>query len=90
MPVPVKLTVVVGELLHITSLTGWLTVGEGLTEIVNVRDGPGHVTPPAVYCGVTVIVATTGVEPLFIAVNEAILPVPLAASPIDVVLFAQL
>ena len=90
MPVPVKLTTDVGELLHITSLPGWLTVGDGLTVMVNVKAGPGHVTPPDVYCGVTVTVATTGAAPLLTAVNEAIAPVPLPANPIDVVLFAQL
>ena len=32
--------------------------------------------------GVTVIVATTGVVPVLVAVKDAILPVPLAPSPI--------
>ena len=40
--------------------------------------------------GVTVIVAVTAVVPAFVALNEAILPVPLAANPIDGVLFTQL
>ena len=40
--------------------------------------------------GVTMIVATTGVFPLFTAVKEAILPVPLAARPIEVLLLTQL
>ena len=35
------------------------------------------------------MVATTGVVPVFIAVKAAIFPVPLAPSPIDVVLFAH-
>lgn len=38
----------------------------------------------------TLIVAVTGVLPVFIAVNGAIFPEPLAASPIEVVLFVQL
>ena len=36
------------------------------------------------------IVAVTGVVPVLIALNEAMLPVPLAASPIEVVLLVQL
>jgi hypothetical protein len=63
-----------------------VTVGAGFTVIMNVIGAP--VQPFAV--GVTVIVATTGVVPALIAVNEGISPVPLAASPIDGVLFVQL
>ena len=40
--------------------------------------------------GVTVIVAVTGAVPVLIALNEAILPLPLAARPMDGVLFVQL
>ena len=40
--------------------------------------------------GVTVMVAVTGVVPVLIAVKAAILPVPLAASPIAGLLFVQL
>ena len=40
--------------------------------------------------GVTVIVAVTAVVPVLIAVNAPIFPEPLAASPIDVLLFVQL
>lgn len=40
--------------------------------------------------GVTVIVAVTGALVVFVAVKAAMLPVPLAASPIDVVLLVQL
>ena len=54
--------------------------------MVNVCAVPVH--EPKV--GVTVIVAVTGEVPSFNAVNDAILPVPLAARPIDVVLFVQL
>jgi hypothetical protein len=39
--------------------------------------------------GVTVIVAITGVVPALVAVNDGILPVPLAASPIVGSLFVQ-
>jgi hypothetical protein len=53
---------------------------------VNVIGVPGH--PFAV--GVTVIVAVTGAVPVLVAVNAAILPVPLAARPMLVLLFVQL
>ena len=36
------------------------------------------------------MVAITGVVPVLIVAKEAMFPVPLAASPIDVVLFVQL
>ena len=39
--------------------------------------------------GVTVIVAITGTVPVLVAVKEAILPVPLAASPMEVVLLVH-
>jgi hypothetical protein len=42
------------------------------------------------FVGVTVTVATTGAAPAFVAVKEAILPVPPAAKPIEVVLLVQL
>ena len=41
-------------------------------------------------CGVTVTVATTGAVPVLIALKLAILPTPLAARPMDGVLFVQL
>jgi hypothetical protein len=40
--------------------------------------------------GVTVIVAVTGAVVALVAINEGILPVPLATRPIEVVLFVQL
>lgn len=43
-----------------------------------------------VYVGVTVIVAVIGAFVLLVVVNEEILPVPLAARPIAVLLFVQL
>ena len=49
-----------------------------------------QVTLPLVYAGVTVIVAVTGAVPLFVALNDAILPLPLAARPMEGVLFVQL
>lgn len=49
-----------------------------------------QVTPALVYVADTVIVAVTGADPLLIAVNAAIFPVPPAASPIAVLSFVQL
>lgn len=60
--------------------------GVGFTVIVKLTGVPVQV-PSA---GVTVMVATTGAVPVFTALNEAILPVPLAAKPTDGVLFVQL
>src|SRR5664280_1146302 len=76
-----KVTIVVLSPLHTTWLAGWSTSPVGLTVIVNVFVGPLQVTPPLVKCGVTMIVATTGAVPLFIAVNDGMLPLPMAASP---------
>ena len=67
-------------------LPGCVTEGVGFTVMLNVLDGPGHVSA----VGITVIVATTVDEVALTAVNDTISPVPLAASPIDVVLFVQL
>ena len=53
--------------------------------IVSVDGGP--VQPFAV--GVTVIVAVIGEVVALVAVNEGILPEPLAARPIDVLLFVH-
>jgi hypothetical protein len=63
-----------------------LTVGVGLTLILKVWAVPEQ--PLAE--GVTVIVPDIADVPVFFAVKEAILPEPLAASPIAVLLFVQL
>ena len=78
------------EPLQITWFDTEFTVGVGLTVIVKVRGVPVQVTPPLVKLGVTVIVAVTGVVPVFTPTKEAMSPVPLAASPIEVVLLVQL
>jgi len=64
------------------ALATGLTVAAGFTVIVNVFVGPTHEVPPFVNVGVTIIVATIGVVPPFVAVNEEILPDPLAGRPI--------
>jgi hypothetical protein len=87
---PVKLTAAVGLPLHSNWLAGWLTLAVGFTVIVNVVDGPAQLMPPLVNTGVTVIVAVTAVLPVLIAVNDGIVLVPLAPSPMDRLLLVQL
>ena len=87
---PVKFTAVVDAPLHNDWFDTAFTVGVGLTVIVNVVAVPVQVTPPFVKDGVTVMVAVTADAVAFVAVKEPILPVPMAASPIEVVLFVQL
>lgn len=83
---PVNVIRLVMAPLHTLSFAGCATFGIGLTVMVNVSGVPGQ--PAAV--GVTVMVAVTGVLPLLLAVNAGIFPVPLAARPIEVLLFVQL
>jgi hypothetical protein len=85
-----KDTAVVASPLHSTWLDTAFTVAVGLTVIVKLVGGPVQDTPPLVKVGVTVIVAVTGDDPVFTAVNTAILPEPLANNPIEGVLFTQL
>ena len=61
----------------------------GVTVIVNVSGVPTHVTPPNTELGVTVIVAVRGNCVALIAVNDAILPTPLAFNPIVGSLFVH-
>ncbi len=75
--------------LQLTAVPVTFVVGVGLTVIVNVFGVPEQVISGVVFIGVTVIVAVIGLVVEFVAVKE-ILPVPLAASPIDVLLFVQL
>ena len=78
------------EPLHNTWLATAFTVAVGFTVIVNVDAMPTQLTPLFVKVGVTIIVATTGAVVLLVATKVGILPVPLAAIPIDGVLFVQL
>ena len=58
--------------------------------MVNVVGAPVQVAPPFVYDGVTVIVAVTGAFVALVALNDAMFPLPLAARPMEGVLFVQL
>jgi len=72
-------------------LDGILTVGVGFTIMVKLCGVPKQVTALNVYSGVTVMVAVTGVVPVFVAVKDGIVAlVPLAPKPILVVLLIQL
>ena len=64
-------------------------IGEGFTVIVKVSELPAQICVPLTYCAVTVMVAVIGVLPVLVAVKTPILPVPLAAKPIDGLLFVQ-
>lgn len=57
--------------------------------MVNDSGRPSLTVPPLLKCGVTSIVAVTGEVPEFIAGKDDIFPVPLAASPIEVLLLVQ-
>jgi len=58
--------------------------------MVKIFAAPKQVMPLALYSGVTVIVATMGAFPVLKAVKAAILPIPLAARPMEGVLFIHL
>jgi len=75
-----KLVAGITSLLQTEELAGTLTPGVGFTVILYEEGVPVH--PFAV--GVTEIEAETGAEPVFIAVNEAMSPVPLDTSPMVV------
>jgi hypothetical protein len=55
--------------------------------MVKVFAEPAQLTVPLAKVGVTVMVAVAGAVPILIALKFEMSPVPLAASPIDVVLF---
>jgi hypothetical protein len=64
--------------------------GRGLIVIVKLAGLPGQVALPTWLIGVIVIVAVIGVLPGLVAVKDGmLLPDPLAARPIAVLLFVQ-
>ena len=67
-----------------------VTVGVGFTVMVKVDANPVQTTPALVKEGVTVMVAVTGEAEILVAAKEAMLPVPLAASPMVVLELTQL
>ena len=87
---PVMVIADIAAPLQTTILAIGVTEGVGLTVMVKLLLVPVQVTPPDVNTGVTVIVATTGALVALVAVKLAMLPVPLAARPIVVLLFVQL
>jgi hypothetical protein len=80
----VKVTPVVAALLHTVWLVGCATWPAGFTVMVKVCAVPTHAVV-LVKVGVTVMVATIGAVVVFVAVKEAISPVPEAPKPILVV-----
>lgn len=83
---PVKLITLVAEPLHKIWFAGRTTSGVGFTVIIKFCGVPGQ----SIDDGVTVMVAVMGALVVLIAVNDGILPLPLAAKPIEVLLFTQL
>ena len=57
--------------------------------MVKVFVGPVQPTEPLVKVGVTTMVAITGEVPVLTAVNDAMVPVPRAKSPIPGVVFVH-
>ena len=87
---PVKAMVVMAFPEQIVCDDGVATAsGVGLTVMVKLTGVPLQLTL-LVYTGVTVIVAVTGALLVLVAVKLAILPVPLAARPMDGSLLVQL
>ena len=60
-----------------------------MTVIVKVSSSPSQTTPPFSNVGVTVMVATTGVLIVLVAVKARISPLPLPKRPILGVLFVH-
>ncbi len=85
-----KVTVAVASLWQSTWLAGWFTCPAGFTVMVNVFEVPAQLTEPKVKVGVTVMVATCGMVVVFVAVNEAMLPVFPAIRLMEVLSFVQL
>jgi hypothetical protein len=75
----------VGALLHTAWLKPPLPIGVGFTVIVNVCATPGQLLAD----GVTDITAVAATVDELVAVKEAILPVPVDASPMLVLLLVQ-
>jgi hypothetical protein len=86
---PLKATVEAAPAQKVWLATAF-TVAVGFTVYVYVTGVPAQPNPPLLKTGVTVTVETTGALPVFTAVKLGTLPVPEAASPIEVTLFVQL
>ena len=84
----IKLTAAAISPLQTVRLPGWVTAGKGFTVIVNDTGVPEQLEPDIE--GVTIIVAVIGKVVVLAVVNVGIPPFPLAASPIEVLLFVQL
>jgi hypothetical protein len=82
---PLKLMALVEAVLQTDWPVTEFTVGVGLTVIVKVFRAPGQLFAE----GVTEITPCIGELPLFVPAKARILPVPLEARPMDVLLLAQ-
>ena len=84
--VDVKVTAVDGnpEQMVCFDRENWI-LGDGFTVMVKLEGNPLHKLPS----GVIVMLAVTGVVPALTGLNAGILPVPLAANPMELLLFVQ-
>ena len=81
-----KVIALVDEPLHNTWLATVFTVAIGFTVMVKLIGTP---VQPFVVVGVTVMVAVIAFVKLFAVVKDGILPLPLAAKPMEGLLFTQ-
>ena len=81
-----KTIAAVDEPLHKTWLATAFTVAIGLTVMVNVIGAP---VQPDMIEGVTVMVAVVALVNVFDVTKDGIFPAPLAANPIDGLLFTH-
>ena len=81
-----KFIALVDEPLHNTWLATVFTIAIGFTVMVKLIGTP---VQPLVVVGVTVMVAVVALVKLFAVVNDGILPLPLAAKPIEGLLLTQ-
>jgi hypothetical protein len=86
---PARLMLAVEPAQTVAACVAPIRVGVGLTVMVKVCGVPLQETPFSVFTGVTEIVALIAVVPVLVAVNAVMLPVPLAASPMFVLVLVQ-
>lgn len=82
-------------MLNVTDVPAQTLLADGVTTMLAGKDwftvmvNDNGVPVQLFAVGVTVIVAMTGAAPVLVAVNEAMFPVPVAASPIVALLLVQ-
>ncbi len=87
---PLKVIAPVLAPLHTTWLETVFTTGLGFTVMVKLTVDPEQLVPELLDEGVTLMVATTGDEPVLVDVKVPMFPVPLPARPIEGCVLVQL